>query len=270
MTDKRSETSKAFRACRSAFAFTDLFSFFINLFMLTGPLFMLQVYDRVLTSRSVPTLIALTLLVIGLYVFMAILEFVRARVLVRVGRRLDEQLSGRVFDSIITQTLRRTPHVGSQPVRDLDTLRQFVTGPGPFAFFDASWTPVYIGVIFLLHTWLGIFAVIGGVILLIFALLNEFLTRGPTTRANQSAIAAHTMTEESRRNAESIGAMGMIEAMRKRWLSQHNASLDDNTHASTRTGTITAMSKAARLMLQSGILGLVPISPCCRRSHLAP
>ncbi len=256
MTEKHGELSHAFNACRSAFMFTGLFSFFINLLMLTGPLFMLQVYDRVLTSRSIPTLIALTVLVICLYLFMALLEFVRSRLLVRVGRRLDEQLSGRVFEAIISHALRRTPHVGSQPARDLDTLRQFVAGPGPFAFFDAPWTPVYIAVIFLLHTWLGIFAVVGGTILFIFALLNEMLTRTPSARANQSAIAAHTMTEESRRNAESIGAMGMTNAMRDRWLAQHNAALDDNTHASDRAGTITAMSKATRLMMQSGILGL--------------
>ena len=256
MTNKDGELSNAFKACRSAFMYTGLFSFFINLLMLTGPLFMLQVYDRVLTSRSVPTLIALTLLVIGLYMFMALLEFVRSRVLVRVGRRLDEQLSGRVFEAIISHALRRTPHVGSQPARDLDSLRQFVAGPGPFAFFDAPWTPVYIAVIFLLHSWLGIFAVVGAIILFIFALMNEMLTRQPSSRANASAIAAHTMTEESRRNAESIGAMGMTSAMRDRWLSKHNEALDDNTHASDRAGTITAMSKATRLMMQSGILGL--------------
>lgn len=256
MTEKNGELSNAFKACRSAFMYTGLFSFFINLLMLTGPLFMLQVYDRVLTSRSIPTLVALTLLVIGLYLFMALLEFVRSRILVRVGRRLDEQLSGRVFEAIISHALRRTPHVGSQPARDLDGLRQFVAGPGPFAFFDAPWTPVYIAVIFLLHYWLGIFAVVGGAVLFIFALLNEVLTRAPSARANQSAIAAHTMTEESRRNAESIGAMGMTAAMRDRWLNQHNEALDDNTHASDRAGTITAMSKATRLMMQSGILGL--------------
>ncbi len=255
MANVQNEVGKAFRACRAAFGFTGLFSFFINLLMLTGPLFMLQVYDRVLTSRSIPTLVALTLLVVGLYAFMALLEFVRSRILVRIGRRLDEQLSGRVFDSIISHALRRTPHVGSQPARDLDSMRQFVAGPGPAAFFDAPWTPVYIGVIFLLHAWLGIFAVVGAIILFIFALANELLTRGPTARANQSAISAHTMTEESRRNAESIGAMGMTGAMRRRWLKQHEESLDDNTHASDRAGTITAMSKATRLMLQSGILG---------------
>ena len=110
--------------------------------------------------------------------------------------------------------------------------------------------------IFLLHVWLGIFAVIGGVVLFIFAMLNEMLTRSPSSRANASAIAAHTMTEESRRNAESIGAMGMTKAMRDRWLAKHNEALDDNTHASDRAGTITAMSKATRLMMQSGILGL--------------
>lgn len=255
MAKSQSEVAKAFKACRMAFGFTGLFSFFINLLMLTGPLFMLQVYDRVLTSRSIPTLVALTLLVVGLYVFMALLEYVRSRILVRIGRRLDEQLSGRIFDSIISHALRRTPHVGSQPARDLDSLRQFVAGPGPAAFFDAPWTPVYIAVIFLLHFWLGIFAVVGAVILFIFAVTNELLTRGPTARANQSAITAHTMTEESRRNAESIGAMGMTAAMRRRWLQQHEESLDDNTHASDRAGTITAMSKATRLMLQSGILG---------------
>ncbi len=254
--EKKSELGQAFAACRNAFYSIGAFSFFTNLLMLTGPLYMLQVYDRVLASGSVPTLIALSILVVLMYGFMGVLEFIRTRMLVRIGVRLDEQLGDKTFDAVQQHAIRRTPNVGSQPVRDLDTIRQFISGPGPLAFFDVPWMPVYLGVIFLLHPWLGYFALASAVILFSYAILNEVITRKPAARANETAMISNAWTEESRRNAEVIGAMGMSGAVRGRWQELHSAALQDGTHASDRAGMIATLSKVTRMVLQSGMLGL--------------
>ena len=167
-----SPVSEAVAACRGALVTTAVFSFFVNLLMLTGPLFMLQVYDRVLTSRSVPTLVALMVLVVGLYLVMGLLEVARARVLARISGRVDAQLGPRVFEAVVDHGVRDS-RVGTQPARDLDTVRQFVAGPGPFAFFDSPWVPIFVGVIFLLHWSLGVFAIAGAFVLAALAALNE-------------------------------------------------------------------------------------------------
>lgn len=254
--EKRPQLSAAFAASRGAFASVGVFSFFTNLLMLTGPLYMLQVYDRVLTSGSIPTLIALSVLVFMLYAFMGILEFIRTRIMVRIGVQLDERLGEKAFDAVQRHAIKRTPNVGAQPVRDLDVIRKFVSGPGPLAFFDTPWMPIYLGVIFSLHPWLGYFALTSAIILFTYALLNEAITRKPTAQANETTMAANAWTEESRRNAEVIGAMGMSEAIRRRWQELHNVALDDGTHASDRAGTIATLSKVTRMILQSGMLGL--------------
>ncbi|MEM7619050.1 MAG: type I secretion system permease/ATPase [Pseudomonadota bacterium] len=248
--------SEAYSACRSALLNIGLFSCCINLLMLTGPLFMLQVYDRVLTSRSVPTLIALTFLVIGLYAFMGLLEFIRSRMLVRIGRRVDEQIGSGVFDKVIFHALNRTPGVNAQPLRDLDTLRQFLSSPGPATLFDTPWVPIYLCVIFLMHTWLGLLATLGAVVLFVFALLNEILTRQRFEDAAQSSIAAHRFAEESRRNAEVVKAMGMLSSMRTRWQMLRENAIGDHDQASDRGTTITSSSKVIRLFLQSAVLAL--------------
>lgn len=241
---------------RAALINTGLFSSVINILMLTGPLFMLQVYDRVLTSRSIPTLIALTLLVAGLYIFMGILELIRSRILVRVGRRVDEELGHTVFDQTIAHTLAKTPNVAGQPLRDLDSIRQFLSGPGPFALFDAPWSPLYLAVVFLIHPWLGFLALAGAIILLIFAIINEVATRKPLADAAQSAMSAQNFADECRRNAEVVGAMSMLNGMRERWLKLHEKAVGVQIDASDRGGTITSTSKALRMFLQSGMLAL--------------
>ncbi|MCF6326162.1 MAG: type I secretion system permease/ATPase [Devosiaceae bacterium] len=252
----KNQLSSAFASLRGAFASVGVFSFFTNLLMLTGPLFMLQVYDRVLTSGSIPTLIALVVLVVLLYAFMGILEFVRTRIMVRIGVRLDEQLGDKAFSAVQVHAILRTPNVGAQPVRDLDIIRQFVSGPGPLAFFDTPWMPIYLGVIFAMHSWMGYFAISSAILLFIYAILNEVLTSKPSAKANETAMISNAWTEESRRNAEVIGAMGMSEAVGARWRELHNKALKDGTHASDRAGTIGALSKVTRMMLQSGMLGL--------------
>ncbi len=217
---------------------------------------MLQVYDRVLASGSVPTLVALFILVVGLFIFMGLLEIVRGRILVRIGRQIDEQIGHHVFDKVLFHALKHTSNVKAQPLRDLDTLRQFLSGPGPAALFDAPWMPIYIAVIFLMHAWLGIFASLGAIVLLIFALINELTTRRPLEQAAQSNIAAHAFAEENRRNAEVVQAMGMLPVMRARWQSFRQTALSDHDKAGDRSGTISGASKSIRLLLQSAMLAL--------------
>ncbi len=218
---------------------------------------MLQVYDRVLTSKSQETLVALTILVIGLFAYMGVLELLRSRILSRTGRLVDEEIGKDVFDTVINHSLRKTPNINSQPLRDLDTLRQFLSGPGPSALFDAPWAPVYLAFIFVfMHAWLGIFATCGAVLLFIFAILNELLTRNRLEEASRSNMSAHVFAEENRRNAEVIQAMGMIGSMRARWEKLRGTALSDQDRAGDRASFISSATKSIRLLLQSLMLAL--------------
>jgi PrtD family type I secretion system ABC transporter len=250
------EIAAAFKANRSAFVSAAAFSCIVNLLMLTGPLFMLQIYDRVLTSYSVPTLIALVVIVVVLYAYYGFLEFIRSRVLVRIGRRIEETLRLRVFDAVTEHALRRTPGVGSQPVSDLQTIRAFISGQGPFAFLDMPWVPVYLAVIFLMHWVLGVASLLAAIVIFALALTTEYLTRKPLQEATKAQIKAALMTEEGRRNTEALHALGMSSALRERWVKVLQTSLDENTRGSDVGGVLSATSRVMRLMVQSGILGL--------------
>lgn len=251
-----SDLTTALQAVRGSFVMTGVFSFFINILMLTAPLYMLQVYDRVLTSRSHPTLIALTILAGGMLLVMGALDFIRSRILVRSGARIDEKLNGSVFNAVFQKCLTDRDMQGGQPLRDLDAVRQFLTGPGPFALFDAPWMPVYIAVIFLFHPMLGLIALSGACLLFAFALHNEILTRGPLQRANMLSGQANAFATSSLRNADAIAAMGMGPAMLNRWRRQHLAGLSIQGVASDRAGVISAATKAIRMFLQVAILGV--------------
>lgn len=247
----------AFSACRNALIGTGAISFVINLLMLTGPLFMLQIYDRVLTSRSVPTLVALLVLVASLYTFMGLLELIRSRILVRIGLRIDRLLNEPVFEAAVR--VAPAPGTGStqtQTLRDLDQLRQFISGPGPFAIFDMPWAPLYFAVIFLFHWWLGLVAVGGAVILLILSLINEFTIRKPLAEASARATHSFAVAEAGRRNAEVLHAMGMFRNYREKWLGGRQESLASHTRASDRAGTLTAATKTTRLFMQSLMLAV--------------
>ncbi len=247
---------KALGASRTALASTGVFSLVINLLMLTGPLFMLQVYDRVLTSGSVPTLVALVALVGILYGLYGFLEFVRARVMMRVGRSLDESLRSRVFDIVSLHALKGDPKVRLTPVSDLLTLRQFLSGPGPFTFFDMPWAPVYLAVIFLLHPVLGFASTVAVVLLAALAILNNRLIRQPTADAQKAVAQAQVISEESLRNAELASVLGMTNVLRDRWIDRQQEALDAQTSASDRGGLVSVTSRTLRLMFQSGILAL--------------
>src|ERR1700734_2592421 len=181
---RRSELGDALRACRSAFLGVGIMSCMINLLYLTGSLFMLEVYDRVLPSRSVPTLIGLAILAAGLYLAQGVLDLIRGRILGRIGTALDESLNRRVFETMV-----RLPLVvgqrneGLQPLRDLDNVRSFLSGPGPGAFFDLPWLPFYLAICFAFHVMIGLTALIGAIILVTLTVMTEFLSRAPARQA---------------------------------------------------------------------------------------
>src|SRR5271154_4186217 len=212
------ELAAALGACRRAFLAIALFSGMSNLLMLTGALFMLEVYDRVLPSRSASTLVALLILVAGLYAAQGVIDMIRSRILVRVGSSLDEALNSRVYDAIIRLPLKiGTRGDGTQPIRDLDTVRGFLSGIGPVAFFDLPWMPVYLAICFVFHTDIGLTALAGAIILVTLTVLTELRTRRPTRAATQFAAARNALMEASRRNAEAITAMGMVGRIAQRW-----------------------------------------------------
>src|SRR5215510_9661067 len=186
----RSELAQALAACRGAFVATFAFSGMSNLLMLTGSFFMLEVYDRVLPSRSVPTLVVLLILAAGLFAAQGLLDMLRSRLLVRVGNSLDEALSPRVYDSMVRLPLRTGARGdGVQPLRDLDAVRSFMSGLGPVALFDLPWMPVYLAICFLFHPLLGITAFAGALVLVALTVMTEIYSRRPTRQASEFAKA---------------------------------------------------------------------------------
>jgi ATP-binding cassette subfamily C protein len=252
-----SELAAALGACRRAFLAIALFSGMSNLLMLTGALFMLEVYDRVLPSRSVPTLVALLILVGGLYAAQGVIDMIRSRILVRIGTSLDEAMSLRVYDAIVRLPLKiGAKGDGTQPIRDLDAVRGFLSGIGPIAFFDLPWMPVYLAICFLFHTYIGLTALAGAIILITLAVVTEVQTRHPTRSATQFAAARNTLLEASRRNAEAITAMGMVGRISKRWSDLNRNYVEASGRASDVGGGLGAVSKVLRLLLQSAILAV--------------
>ncbi len=245
----------ALKSCRSSFVGAGVFSFFINMLMLVGPLYMLQVYDRVLMSGSVPTLLALTWLIVGLMAVMGILEWVRSMVLIRVGARMDGLLSLRLFNATLDYAATR-PNANTQPIRDLDAVRQFMTGNGLFVFFDAPWMPVYLLVLYLFHPLLGLLATVGGLILIVLALVNERATKKLLTEASAESMKENQYIGSNLRNLEVIDALGMRDRILRRWLGFHEKVMGLQAKASDRAAAVTATSKTFRLLLQSLMLGL--------------
>lgn len=252
-----SELAAALGACRRAFYATAMFSGMSNLLMLTGALFMLEVYDRVLPSRSIPTLVGLLILAAGLYAAQGVIDMIRSRILVRIGQSLDEAMSPRIYDTIVRLPLKiGTRGDGIQPIRDLDTVRGFLAGSGPVAFFDLPWMPIYLAICFLFHPYIGLTALAGAVILVTLTLITEVKTRHPTRSAAQFAAARNTLLEASRRNAEAITAMGMGGRIAKRWTDLNRNYVEASGRAGDVGGGLGALSKVLRLLLQSAILAV--------------
>ena len=225
--------------------------------MLTGALFMLEVYDRVLPSRSVPTLVALLILAAALYAGQGFIDAIRGRILLRVGTSLDEALSLRVYDAIVRLPLKIGGRSeGAQPIRDLDTVRGFLSGAGPSALFDLPWMPIYLAICFLFHPYIGLTALAGAVILVTLTVVTELRTRGPTRTATQFAMARNALLDSSRRNAEAITAMGMTGRIAQRWNDLNRSYVAESGRAGDVAGGLGAASKILRLLLQSSILAV--------------
>lgn len=250
------DLQRALKACKGSFASVGFFSMFVNLLMLVPPMYMLQVYDRVLSTRSTETLLMLTLVVIFLFMVMGGLELVRSRMLVRVGNRLDTNINTRLYSAMFRRSVVTQGTQSAQPLNDLTSLRQFLTGNGLFAFFDAPWVPVYLGVLFLFHPWLGFFATFAGIVLLILAIANEKATKSLLAEANSEHIKAQDLANSNLRNAEVLHAMGMLPGIMGRWSEKHHEFLSKQSRASDRAGALTNASKVLRLLFQSMILGL--------------
>src|ERR1700742_707199 len=215
---RRSELGEALRACRNAFIGVGVMSCMINLLYLTGSLFMLEVYDGVLPSRSVPTLIGLIILACGLYAAQGVLDLIRGRILGRIGTSLDEALNARVFDIVVRLPLTAGGRgEGLQPLRDLDNVRGFLGGMGPGAFFDLPWLPFYMAICFAFHVLIGVTALVGAIILVTLTVLTEFMTRRPAREAMGLAARGNDLAAPSRRTAEVLVAMGMSGRLTKRW-----------------------------------------------------
>lgn len=254
--DDKTEIGRVLRTFKRTFITVGVFSAIINLLMLVPSLYMLQVYDRVLASRNEITLLMLTLLMLGAYLFMGGLELIRSFVLVRVGARFDMMLNKRVYTAAFEQNLKQAGGNAGQSLSDLTSLRQFLTGNALFAFFDAPWFPIYLAVIFLFEPTLGLFALGGTVILVILAIVNEKVTKKPLGEANTMAISASTQATNNLRNAEVIESMGMLPSLMGRWFKTHGKFLNLQADASHKAGSIGAATKFVQTSLQSLVLGL--------------
>lgn len=249
--------SLAFRPIRTAFWGVAAVSFVINILMLTGPVFMLQVYDRVLASGSVPTLVVIGILAIVLYFFYGILEGVRSRILARLGQRIDARLSSIVYSVSNSLPVRMGKEAARlRPVQDLDVVRQFLSGPGPAAIFDMPWLPFYLGIVFLFHPVLGVLGLAGAFIIVILIGLNEAMSRGPSEEASGQAGRRSATVEMGQRNSEVLTAMGMQDALTAKWDAQNSDYLQTQRRASDRTGAFGTAIKTIRFILQSAILGV--------------
>lgn len=250
-----SPLQEAIKNCRFVLLAVAVVSLFVNVLMLTVPLYMLQIYGRVLVSRSIETLIYLSVVAVGALMVLMALDYTRSRILAHLSAWLENRLGPQMLPSAISQQLQSQTY-GVQALRDVSQVRQFVASPTIFALFDAPWVPVYLFVIYLLHPVLFTIAVIGAVLLFALAVANELATRKPLKAANEQNVRALRKTAAAARNAEVIEAMGMMPGITRRWLSDNEGALQQQMLASRRAGAILAASKLCRLVLQVAMLGV--------------
>ena len=252
----QSEIAAALKQFKGIFKTVGVFSMAINLLMLVPSIYMLQVYDSVLSSRNLMTLAMLSLITLMFYALISGLEWVRSQVLIRVGAQIDALMSERIYTAAFEQNLKKNNFQAGQALTDLTTLRQFVTGQGLFAFFDAPWFPIYLAVNFLFDFWLGMFSLVGTAVLMALAWANDRVSSKPLAEASQLALVSGAMATNNLRNAEVIESMGMLPNLRARWHQLHQQFLAQQAIASDKASVITAVTKLFRLTLQSYILGL--------------
>src|SRR5215470_16448257 len=244
-------------ACKGAFMAVGILTGLINVLMLTGSLFMLQVYDRVLPSHSVPTLLGLGVMAATLFAFQGFLAMFRGRILARIGSFLDEKLSARIYDAVATLPLKiQTKADGIQPLRDLDQMRGFMSGAGPTALFDMPWMPLSLGICFVFHVWIGLTAIAGAIVLVSLTLWTEILTRSPARGANEANARRMGLAETTRRNAEVLQAMGMRGRVGAIWRSANTKFVTSSQRSADVAGGLGSASRVLRMMLQSTVLAV--------------
>lgn len=251
-----SELKELLLMSRKSFIYVGLFSFFINLLYLTPSIYMLQVYDRVVSGRSESTLLMLTLLVAVLFAVMALLEFVRSRILARISTRMDVAMQARLVDVMFRHALHNPRNASVEPLNDLNTIRSFVSSNGAFAFFDAPWFPIYIGVMFVFHPWFGWFGLASAVLVGGLALWVDKATSPLLKASHGKGIQSRLLLERSLRNAEVATALGVQKGIFSRWQETHTESLHWQGVASDRAGFLSNVSKSLRMLTQSLVLGL--------------
>ncbi len=252
----KNEITEALLKFKHIFYTVGIFTAVINILMLVPSIYMLEVYDRVLVSRNETTLYVLTFMALGLLGLIAVMEYIRSMVVIRIGAKMDAYLNNRVYTAAFEQNLRNVGVNAGQALNDLTTIRQFVTGNGMFAFFDAPWFPVYLLLIFAFSFWMGLFAFVSVIILVALAWLNEVVSRKPLAEANTTAIRSSNMATNNLRNAEVIEAMGMLPNLRNRWYEHHSKFLNLQAEASQKASRVSSISKFVQIAVQSLILGL--------------
>jgi ATP-binding cassette subfamily C protein/ATP-binding cassette subfamily C protein EexD len=253
---RETELQRALRACTSSFVAIAVFSFCINILTLVSPIYMMQLYDRVLSSRSTDTLVMLTIIVGAALAVLSIIDAIRSQILARIGTWLDERMGPQVLGGALQTALRSDSGRASLGLRDLATIRGFVTGPAITPMLDAPWAPIFLLSLFALHPLLGLVGLGGGILLALLAILNEVLTKGPLHRANAAAIRSHQRTESALRNAEAIRAMGMLDGVVRLWRVDGDAASEAQIRAGTRGAAILGVSKFLRLLVQTMIMGV--------------
>lgn len=255
MSDPNNEILSALYGYKKIFRSVGFFTAAMNLLLLVPSIYMLEVYDRVLTSRNEFTLLMLSLIILLLYIVYAALDAIRSHTVIEVGKKIDAQLNHRTYTAAFEQNLKVKGGNAGQALNDLTTIRQFVTGPSLYSFFDAPWFPFYLIVIFLFNFWLGVFSTVCVLILMMLAYLNETVTHQPLAEASTLAVQSSNMAGNNLRQAEVIESMGMLPALRERWFALHSQFLERQALASQRAANFSATTKFFRTLMQSLALG---------------
>ncbi len=250
------ELKKIRKESQAYYWFVGIFSFFVNMLMFTGPLYMMQVYDRVLGSRSEATLVALSVLVIFLYGMMGLLDYVRGRIMGRVAARFQSALDLRVFDAVMRRAAIQNDELAQTGLKDLEAVQRLIGSPVLMSIFDIPWSPLFIVGIMIFHPWLGYLALAGGAVLICIALINQKLTRDPSLKSNREMMIAERQADQIRDEAEMVQALGMRRSSFLRWNQARGSALDSHVSSTDLIGSFTTLTKTFRLLLQSAMLGL--------------
>jgi len=253
--DDRTVMQLALKEARPAFFLIAIFSFFLNLLYLVSPLYMLQVYDRVLTSGSRETLLYLTLIAVAALMVFGALEAVRTSLLARLGRWLHERCSNEILEASLNVSVKGRS-VGAQPLRDFQQVQSFIGGPSLNPFFDAPWVPAFIGCLWILHPWLGVLGLVSAIVMLAVALVNELVTRKPLKESSSASVLAFDEAERVASQHETVYTLGMFPHLASRWRSTASAAQARSLEASELSGMLTGLSRFLRMGVQVGVLGV--------------